>query len=337
MRLPDVRIMPLAKEHLDAAVRLVAARYRDERLLNSLLLPKYESPSAVTPLLKYRFEGQMGVAAVRGGDIIGFMTGFPYISNGLPAVWVPDWGHGADASERGRVYPRMYSSLAQQWVAKGYIKHAVMTLAHERDVLNFLFMDGFGMTNVDALRGIRPLSVAVKSISIRQAQPDDLETLLDFRKSLAIHLTATPVFLLFTRAEVFEKGAADFRRQLSDPDAAIWLACEGERAIGCMRVVPSNQCDFRMPISGPTFCAISMAFTEEAYRNQGVATALLDRVLKWAGEKGYSHCAVDFESANTPAFEFWNAHFETVCYTLVRVIDARMAQIDRTGDQPWMD
>ncbi len=326
----ELEIVPLQTEHLDKAAVLVADRYREERTRNPLLHEKYEDPARVRPLLDYNREKQAGVAAVRSGKVLGFITSLPFSNWGIPAVWIPDWGHGAEKDNRGYIYRRMYAALAEWWVEKGHLKHAVMTFAGERDILDAWFSLGFGMTNIDTLRDVRPLLEAVENIEIRKAGPNDFDILMEFRDALCKHLTSTPVFQ-FIPAEAREKVSAEFRKQLADEDAAIWLSCNKEKVTGCMRIVPSSQCDFRMPTVDASICGISMAFTEKGDRLRGVGTALLDRVLAWAREKGYTQCGVDFESANIPAAQLWLSHFQPVCYTLFRSLDGRILQQGQGG------
>jgi GNAT superfamily N-acetyltransferase len=327
----ELEIVPLQTEHLDKAAVLVADRYREERTRNPLLHEKYEDPAKVRPLLDYNREKQAGVAAVQGGKVLGFITSLPFSNWGIPAVWISDWGHGAEKDNRSYVYRRMYAALAERWVEKGHLKHAVMTFAGEKDVLDALFSLGFGMTNIDMLRDVSALPGMVNNIEIKKAGMEDFNTLMKFRNSLCEHLTSTPVFL-FIPSETREKSAAEFKQQLRDENTAIWLACDDGKIIGCMRVVPSSQCDFRMPTVDKSICGISMAFTEKGDRLQGVGIALLDEVLKWARGKGYTRCGVDFESSNISASRFWLSHFRPVCYTLFRNIDSRILHNEQGGE-----
>lgn len=320
-----LEIVPLVKDHLEAAAALLAERYRTGRVLSPLWPEQHENPAEVLPLLSFRAEEQLGVAAVRDGKTCGYMFSFPFSSWGVPAVWIPDFGHGADNPDRNNIYRRMYAALAEQWARKGHLKHLVMTFSSDREAIDAFFGMGFGMSNIDALRGLSPVPQTPVNIEIQQAGPEDFGTLMNYRELLCQHLTASPIFL-FIPAEARDAGAKDFRQQLSDNDAAIWLAREQGKVTGCMRVVPSSQCDYRMPTFEKNICGISMAFTEGICRQKGVATALLNRVLVWAGEKGYTKCAVDFESANIQASRFWLSHFQPACYTLLRTIESRISR-----------
>ncbi len=319
----DIEIVPLGKEHLEPAAALVADRYREGRKINPLWPDKYHAPAEVLPLLAYRKEEQVGVAALRGGKVVGFIFIFPYDNFGLPVAWVPDWAHGAVEENRGYLYGRMYAALAKCWVAEGQMKHAPFVFAHEQDVLHALFNLGFGLNGIDADRDLSPVMGPDINIEIRRAFPEDVGTLMDLRKKLTFHLRETPVFA-FLPGTAIEAGRKDFQRQLEDENYAILLAYDRHEVIGVMRAGPTSLEEFKMPVFDEGTCAISMAFTREDRRGKGVATALLNAVLAWGWQKGFTRCAVDFESANLAAARFWLKHFRPVCYNLTRFIDKRV-------------
>jgi GNAT superfamily N-acetyltransferase len=327
----DIEIIPLAKEHMEAAAALVMARYQEGRKLNPLWPDKYHRTDDMVPVFCHREEERVGVAAVRCGKVAGFITSIPYDSYGLPVVWIPEWAHGAEASERGYLYRRMYTALADYWVARGRLKHGIKAFAHEQDVMDALFATGFGMNGMDAMRGISALPGPHTKIKIRRANAHDTGVLMELLRLLAGHLRVSPVFAYFPATRI-EAGLEEFQKQLEDEKTAIFLAYEGTEIIGFMRAGFPSLEEFNMPAYDEKTCAISIAYTREAWRGKGVAAALLSRVLAWGNERGCTRCTVDFESANMPGSRFWLSHFQPVCYNLARHIEHRVyAQI--TGEQ----
>jgi GNAT superfamily N-acetyltransferase len=322
-QLSDLSIVPLTGEHMEAAAALVVARYQAGRKIYPLWPDKYNRPEDMLPVFRHGEEERVGVAAIRRGKVAGFITSIPYDSFGLPVVWIPEWAHGAEASERGYLYRRMYAALADYWVAKGRLKHGIRAFAYEKDVLDALFTTGFGMNGIDAMRDIRPLPEPNTQIKIRRAVPDDAGLLMEMLRLLARHLGVSPVFAYFpgTRVESEEK---EFRKQLAGDTTAIFLAYEGDEIIGAMRAGPPSLEEFNMPVFDAHTCAISTAYTREDRRGKGAATALLNAVLVWAREKEYTRCAVDFESANMPGSRFWLSHFQPIIYSLARHIEHRV-------------
>jgi GNAT superfamily N-acetyltransferase len=327
----DLSIIPLAKEHMEAAAALVMARYQEGRKLNPLWPDKYNRPEDMLPVFRRGEEERVGVAAVRRGKVAGFITSIPYDSFGLPVVWIPEWAHGAEASARGYLYRRMYTALADYWVARGRLKHGIKAFAHEQDVMDALFTTGFGMNGMDAMRGIHTLPGLPPKIKIRRATANDTGVLMELLRLLAGHLRVSPVFAYFPATRI-EAGLGEFQKQLADENTAIFLAYEGDEITGFIRAgLPSLE-EFNMPAYDDKTCAISIAYTREDWRGKGVAAALLNRVLDWARDRGCTRCTVDFESANLPGSRFWLSHFQPVCYNLARHIEHRVyAQI--TGEQ----
>jgi GNAT superfamily N-acetyltransferase len=321
----DINVIPLTKEHLEAAAALVMARYREGRKDNPLWPDKYRKAEDVLPLFAYNRGEQVGVAAQRGGETVGFMVSFPWDNFGVPVAWVPDWSHGAAAEGRGDLYRRMYTALAKRWVAEGRLKHCAVTYTYERDVLEAFYSLGFGMHGLDAMRGMEAVPGLAEGITIRKAGPEDIDLLMELRWLLSGHLRQSPAFAFFPDAAV-DAGAADFEKQVNDDSTAAFLAQQDGEIIGAMRVVPSSQADFKLPVFDDGACSINMAYTREDRRGKGVATALLNAVLAWGREKGYKRCGVDFESANMPGSRFWLKHFTPASYGLTRFVDRRVYQ-----------
>jgi len=325
-----LKIVPLQKEHLTAAAMLLVERYRAGRKLNPLWPDKYRKTADILPFFSYNQKEQISVAAERGSETVGFMVSFPWDNFGVPVVWIPDWAHGALDEERGYVYRLMYTEIARQRVAEGRLKHCVAAYTYEQDVLDAFYSLGFGMHGMDAMRGLEPVAGSKAEITIRQAGPQDIGMLMEMRRMLSRHLRQAPTYAYFPDTSI-EAGAADFEKQLKDENCAIFLAGRRNEIIGAMRVVPSLQSEFKLPVFDEGTCSISMAFTREDLRGKGVATALLNAILAWGQEKEYQRCGVDFESANLPGARFWLKHFQPVCYGLTRFIDKRVyAQI--TGE-----
>lgn len=317
-----LNIVPLQKEHREAAAALLIERYRAGRRDNPLWPDGYQTAAELEPLFGYRKEEQVNVAALVDGRVTGFMTSLPIEPFGLPVVYLPDWGHAAAPPERGYIYRRMYAELSRYWVGKGYLKHAFFAFPDERDVLDALFHSGFGMNGIDAVRDLSPVPVKNNGVKIRRADLKDIDVLMEMRRKLSAHLRRPPVFA-FVPGSAVEAGAEEFRKQIEDGKNAVFLAEENGKAIGVMRAGPPSLEEFKMPVYDEKTCAISMAYTEENRREKGIATALLNAVLAWAKETGRVRCTVDFESGNIPGSRFWLKHFRPAGYNLARYVEER--------------
>jgi GNAT superfamily N-acetyltransferase len=111
----------------------------------------------------------------------------------------------------------------------------------------------------------------------------------------------------------------------------VWVASRNGEAIAYLRFEPSE--NLVLPTSAETTVSITGAYTREDLRSLGIGTALLHSGLQWAGTAGYTHCSVDFESANLSGSTFWLQHFEPVTHSVMRRVDSRLAWANAQRDE----
>lgn len=316
-----LEIIPLHDEHLEDAAALVAAGYQVEREREPSLPSRYEDVSSILPPLRDLARQAPGVAAIRGGRLVGFLLGQVLsMFRGRRSVYSPEWAHAADAEDRREIYRDMYARLSSHWLANGCFSHAITVLAHDRAAINACFWLGFGLTTVDAMRDLSPVQGSIAQIEIRRASLEDIELALTLSEELQRHMAAAPIFFPFV-----EKRGRRFHEQwLANATNALWLAYRNGEAVACMGLEPSNP-SAAYVIRDEKTVSISRAFTKEHTRNSGIGTALLKHSLDWARSVGYERCAVDFESENISGARFWLKHFQPVCYSLIRYVDERVA------------
>ncbi len=324
-----MEIIPFSDNHLKDAAVLVAARYRAERDLNESLSARFEDTDAVLPLLKDYTNGQVGIAAIRERRLIGFLIGLR-ITGGTKIAYVPDWGHAAPSTDRQEIYRAMYANLARRWVADECFSHAITLLAHEREVMDAWFSLGFGMVEIDALRGVSPIEGESAEVEIRRAGPEDIDLVLALRVALQRHIATAPVFIPL----IIRRGRKHYEQWLPDSTNALWLAYRDGDAVAFIELEPASRLGVVMPFFNETTVTITGAFTREDMRQRGIGTSLLSHSLEWARSAGYKRCAVEFESTNIIGSSFWLKHFQPACYSLARHIDERItwAHEDRNDD-----
>jgi GNAT superfamily N-acetyltransferase len=118
------------------------------------------------------------------------------------------------------------------------------------------------------------------------------------------------------------------RRILDDPGTATFLAEDdeddegAEGAVAFLRIGPPSE-DVALIVRDAGTASITAAFTLEARRGEGVATALLAAAVDWARAAGHARCAVDHETANREAARFWSRQFTTVAVSMARRLPPR--------------
>ena len=316
-----LRIVSLHEEHLDAAAELVSKRYRQLLEQEPHLPSKYEDASMFLPLLQ-EILSRGGVAALSGGRLVGFLTGWKMPSfRGKRSVYSPEWANGAELEDSARIYEALYGRLAADWVAEKYSAHYISLFPNDIEALRTWHWLGFGMVSVDALRGLESLEGFDADVDIRQAGLQDLEQVLDLQEDLYQYHTEAPIFLLGEKSE-----RSYYEEWLQNPNKVVWLAYWKEEPVALMRLGPADE-DVATIILDKKTTSIYAAFTKEKVRREGIATALLAHAIQSAKKAGYERCAVSFEPMNALGKRFWLKTFNPVCLSMVRHIDDRFTNI----------
>ena len=309
-----IEIIGLETEHLEDAAKLVCERFRALRERMPVLPERYEETGPILENL-VSIQEEPGVAAFREGKMIGFMTGIEIAEfMGKRSAYSPEWANATAIGEKCGVYEAMYASLASHWVANGCYTHLVSLMGNDLEGLDAWIWLGFGLVAVDALKDLSRVEGNGVDVQLRRADIEDLELVTAFLHKLDDHLAAPPIYWPH-QTELEEAW-------LSNPEKAMWLAYEGGNALGCMGF-ESGYDEGCIILQDEKTISISSAFTNEDARGGGVATALLNKGLAWASERGYTRCALDFEAMNSQARRFWLRWFEPACYSLMRVLNER--------------
>jgi GNAT superfamily N-acetyltransferase len=256
-----------------------------------------------------------GIVALESDQVVGFLGWYlvdEFRGTARKGAYVPQWGHGAaDAT----IYRALYRAAAEQWAASGCEVHAISLLANDQAAREVWFWNGFGLTGVDAIRAITPLGIDVPTgITIRAATLQDVGGWLALEFAHSRHYTQPPISMA-----AHDTGtAADFTAFLSDPTNSIWLALDGETAVGFIGF-ENSPFGAAAIVNAPDKIAINGTFVHPQYRGRRIAAAILDAGMRDYAAKGYKRCSVDFEAFNPEAAAFWVKHFDLVCLSVTRV------------------
>jgi ribosomal protein S18 acetylase RimI-like enzyme len=317
-----MEIMPLRSDHIADAAALFVANFRRLRQTVPATPADMEDPQRTAALLDGMLLDCPGIAAFERGKLIGYM-GWWILDNfrGTPrrAALVPEWAHGTvhlgmDESRPG-IYRAMYRAAAAHWVEAGCQAHAVTLLASDKVAERTWFWSGFGLTVIDAVRPVQPLDAHIPSgLVIRKATLEDVGLLAEIEAEHWEHYAQPPTLMVPQPPD----GAAEFTTLLSTPQNSAWLALDQGQPAAYMRFEAGSHGAAQIVQAENTF-AITGAYTKPAYRGKGAAPALLNSAIKDYAQRGYTCCAVDFESLNPEAAAFWMKYFQPVCLSVVRI------------------
>ena len=308
-------IIEFCNNHIEQAKELFLANYNEERAIVTDL-PKLETIS--DEIFKKFADNGLGVAMLDGGSMLGFLCCHSPWENsyGTAAMgtFIPDYGHGAVAKNRGTIYKRLYQAAAEIWVGKGIAYHTISLYAHDSQAIDAFFSYGFGLRCIDAVRPLVNFDHAeLTDIAFAELPKGDEAKVRDMRRALAAHLGKSPTFLRWSE-DFLEKwisqgearGSRFFTATLgTEPTAFIEVAKDGESL--------ASGHDGMRNICG--------AYCLPEHRGKGIMEGLLNYVITQLRNDGFDSLGVDFESFNPSANGFWLKHFAVYTYSAARRID----------------
>ncbi|MFN2195680.1 MAG: GNAT family N-acetyltransferase [Anaerolineales bacterium] len=317
-----LKVTSLKEAHLEDAARLVSNRYKLLREQESRLPHRYTEVDNLYPLLQAILNASgVGSAAIQGDRLVGFLTGWQLPAfRGQRSIYSPEWANAAEIEDSQRIYEALYSQLAAVWVADKYVAHYISLFPNDAKALSAWHWMGFGMIAVDAIRSLEPIQRHAVDVHIRRAALQDIEQVIELDEALWQYAQGTPIFLLWKK-----RDRSYFVDWLQDSNKTVWLAERNGEPVSFIRLGPADD-DVSTIIYDEQTTSIYGAFTREAVRGDGIATALLDHALRSARASGYERCAVSFEPMNLIGTRFWLKYFNPVCFSVVRQIDGRLTQ-----------
>jgi ribosomal protein S18 acetylase RimI-like enzyme len=315
-----ISIEKLGDKHLEDAANLVKTRFQQLYRQIPCLPDRYADVDTYVSLLNGILSAPgTGVAAIRGKQLVGFLTGWQMESfRGKRSIYSPEWANAADLSESARIYEEMYTHMASKWVADQYIAHYISLFSNDGYALNAWHWMGFGMISVDGLRNMDPVLTSGESLRIRPAEVQDIDRVMDLREALRQYMKEAPIFFQTDKEEqIF------YEEWIRAPRNVAWLGVQNDEPVSLMMVGPAD-IDTCTIIQDEKTTSIYAAYTEEKSRGEGFGTALLNHALKSAKVSGYQRCSVSFEPMNLQAKRFWLKYFQPVCISVVRYIDERI-------------
>ncbi len=303
-----LRVCAFQESHVQPAAELLASQYPDIAVFS-------EFPTARRLIESWR-GSCISVAAVRDGDLVGFLAATPPATLGQPLAKVRLAQHCATPEDRRDIYRSLYGALAGQLVAVGAFEHMITVSTAHADILQHFFELGFG---VDQIRGRRPLTRLTnvpQGVTVRPARFDDIGQLTELAGEVTLFHAEPP--MLRPAFGDFASIRDGYLSALEDDRQLLLVAEHDDRRIGLMHVGPDSR--YR------NTATIGLAGVTPSARLRGVGSALLADVVDWAAHRCYEACGVEWTSANPISDRFWRRHgFNPVHCKLVRRIDPQVA------------
>jgi GNAT superfamily N-acetyltransferase len=323
-------ILAFTNEMIPEAGKLLAKRHRCNREMLSLLPSRFEQAGVTAKAVEalWQEKHRNGYAAFRNGQMTAYLIGEtstpPWGRSG--SVYLP--GYAVGEGENVAVIQDLYTRLGEDWVQKGCFNHYVYVSAADPDVIAALFDLGFGKERVDALMDLRTLDIpAVEEpagITMRKAAAGDNAHLGSLSNVIFRALGQAPYWHP-TVPEDWEELYEGWSELAEDREWTVWLALEGEEALGTVGFRSEEESDTQM-LASPRTLYLSVAATKPQARGRGVSTVLSWRGLEQARKEGYEICYTNWISPNLLASRFWPRFgFKDAAYRLAKKINPMIA------------
>lgn len=316
----SMKIVDFTRKLVPEAAGLAYAAYERERRF----VPALPRIDAVPELDSFADTG-LGVAAVRDGQVIGFLCGCEPFDNAFGStdvrgIFSPMGANAAIEDDRSFIYAAMYQEAAKKWVREGAVSHALCLYAHDEELQQQFFRYGFGMRCVDAIRLTRQIDCnPCMDYSFEELAGDEIYAVYPLFLLMHDHFCKSPFFM---------------NRTPDTPEKLVESCVEGQDRIFVAKH-KNKICAFAgVTATGETFIAagrgyhhLNGAYCLPEHRGKGVYQNLLHFILSVLSAEGDVRLGVDFESINPNAWGFWRKYFEAYTYGVVRRIDERIIKM----------
>ena len=309
-----MQIVDFTAAHIEQAEKIAKRNYEAERGFVPALPPVDQWPD-LTPLA----ENTLGVAALDGGDVVGFLCGCGVWDNawdipGLRNVFSPMHANGTIPKNRASIYARLYQAAGEKWARVGAASHGVCLYAHDTEGQAQFFRYGFGIRCIDA---IRPMDSIVappcEGYTFAELRPDELFEVYPLDELLNRGYIESP-FFMFRRPD----SEDEFLEEAARSQSIYFIARYQGQAVAFIRAEPDGE-TFIQNTPGYLHCKGLYCLPE--HRGKGISQNLLKLLLQKLKTLDYTRLGVDFESINPSGSGFWLKHFSAYTHSVVRRID----------------
>lgn len=336
----EIMIVDFTKEHVEKAKEIALMNYEEERSAIPIL-PK----EVVIPDLTLFADNHLGVTAFAGSKMLGFLCAYQpwedaFGTTNVRGTYSPMYAHGVltndairectgkQSLDRDRIYSLLYQEAAKKWVKAGIRSHSITLYTHDKEAVNSLFYNGFGLRCIDAIRSLEDLIMPTTQssdtstmIQFGEVPREEWRLLLPLNNRLIKHLGESPSFMkynLFDEKEFYRRSPEDTR----------YFAAKAEdRYIAYIKTSKNGE-NFATEVSN--MVNISGAYCEPSFRGTGVYHNLLCHLINTLNKEGYQLLGVDCESFNPTARGFWLKYFAEYTHSMVRRIDDKAVDTSQT-------
>ena len=321
----QIIIKPLYPVYFDTAVEMSVENYLWERQTAAGLSEQVNSSYFIRQLAELFSQGT-GRMAFEDNIPVGFLAfngNFPVSKSGAKGAVSPLWGYGIRHQQRGEIIGRLFQETAAVLCENFTQNLNVNIYAHDMDVLWTYIMSSFHMDLTGVVRSVSsPIEAEMpEKYTFREVGKKELlhhkDEIIGLYRGLINHLRVSPVFYHCRNFLPIENRFDDFLRD----NIRIFALFDGLRLVG---MIDSEPADNGFNMDDVAASSLGDVFLEPAYRERGLAAALLKFANDELKRSGIKRLFVTHGTINPTARGFWDKYFTNYSYSMTRLIDANM-------------
>jgi ribosomal protein S18 acetylase RimI-like enzyme len=303
--MPELEIQPFSDEHIPEAAALLEERHNQHRAVEPGLPANVDFRAEIEAL--WSMDERSGTAAIRAGELVGYLLGAHRDESWGPNMWVELAGHAVREPELVR---DLYAVAAEEWVARGRDAHYALVPATDPGLVDAWFRLSFGAQHAAGIQETPESSDSPPpSVVVRRAVAEDVDAATALELELPRHQGRSPVFSRIPApAGITNEQREEFLSDIDDPEIGLFVAEIDGKLVGELLMVPVERSSMHSGLARPERAAfLPFAATLPETRGSGAGLALTNAGLAWAREQGYPVTVVDWRETNLLASRFWPA------------------------------
>lgn len=355
-------IKELKQDYIKGAVQLALIEYKNECRINMQLGEK-DYQEILKSRISDMFQSKYGLVSIEEGEITGYLIFWGGISNlfgNVKGAFSPLFGSAFAGGDRKKTASILFQKVTEIMVSDGICSLAICKYAHDKEIMETLIFNSFGIRCSDAVRDLtKPIfKVDGTNSSDNSKEENELkrsEINNEFKLSSDIYSEKNNQYLnkgslkikeipyqeagilldlknqldkYFSSSPIFMLPhyleAEEFSELCNRKKSRFFVAWEKERPVGYIKVDTEAE---TFITEDPDTLNICGAYVSPEYRNGFAAKELLSFVIHKIADEGVKFLGVDFETMNPAAFKFWSKYFESYTYSYVRRIDERILDV----------
>jgi len=307
-------------KYIDEAVELAIREYNNECTNNKQLLVK-NYRNKLKDLISGIFNSKYGLVAIEDEKLAGYLMfwgGFVGHFGNVKGSFSPLFGSAFAGRSRQKTALLLFQNVSKIMVRDGILSFAICKYAHDKEIVESMSLNGFGIRCSDAIRDLSNADELKMDGGCRYEEINykKANILLDLKNELVKHLNNSPIYC---PTEQFTDE--QFTELCRKTKSQFFVAYAKDRPIGYIEVDKDAETFISEDSEVLNICGM---YVDSEYRNGSVAKELLGYTIERLTNKGVRYLGVDYETLNPTALLFWSKYFERYTYSFVRRIDERI-------------